>query len=75
LWRRHWSAARCAVRFHGIPEELASGGVISRRRNLGIFLLQPTATCRRHVENVASFVDEFSRGPWISGLSGVLPAN
>jgi hypothetical protein len=39
LWKRHFSAHAGAIRLLAIPGELASGGVISRRRSLGIFLM------------------------------------
>jgi hypothetical protein len=38
LWKRAFSREAGGVRLLAIPGELASGGVISRRRSLGIFL-------------------------------------
>jgi len=38
LWRRDFSVGTGGVRLLDIPGELASGGEISRRRSLGIFL-------------------------------------
>jgi hypothetical protein len=39
LWRRHFSVTPARFTLLVIPEELASGGAIRRRRSLGIFLV------------------------------------
>jgi len=54
LWRRDFSAGTSGVRLIVIPGELASGGAISRRRSLGIFLWARAAAERSFITDALS---------------------